>query len=244
MIVSDVMTRKVLSISPDETVEHAANLMLRHGISGLFVVDAKGTLVGVVTEGDLLRRDELGTERHRPWWLRVLVSPGKQALDFTRAHGRKVSDIMTPDVICVATDTPLEDVVETMEKQRIKRVAVTENGHMVGVVARSDLLRALLTHEREKQPPQAQDDDRTIRTHILADLESASWAPLTTLNVTVANGVVDIWGTITNPDERRAICVMAENVPGVKTVHDHLVFVEPYTGTVIESPDDTPQVAN
>jgi CBS domain-containing protein len=233
------MTRKVLSVSPDETVEHAANLMLRYGISGLFVVDAKGTLVGVVTEGDLLRRDELGTERHRPWWLRVLVSPGKQALDFTRTHGRKVSDIMTPEVICVAIDTPLETVVETMEKQRIKRVAVTENGHMVGVVARSDLLRALLTHEREKQPPPGQDDDRTIRAHILADLESASWAPLTTLNVTVASGVVDIWGTITNPDERRAICVMAENVPGVKGVHDHLVFVEPYTGTVIESPDDT-----
>jgi hypothetical protein len=87
MIVSDVMTRKVLSVAPDETVEHAANLMLRHGISGLFVVDAKGTLLAYVTEGDLLRRDEIGTERHRPWWLRVLVSPGKQALDFTRAHG-------------------------------------------------------------------------------------------------------------------------------------------------------------
>jgi CBS domain-containing protein len=240
MIVSDVMTHKVLSVAPDETVEHAANLMLRHGISGLFVVDAKGALVGVVTEGDLLRRDELGTERHRPWWLRILVSPGRQALDFTRAHGRKVSDIMTAEVISVAIDTSLEDVVETMEKQRIKRVAVTADGHMVGVVARSDLLRALLSHEREKQPPQTQDDDRTIRTNILAALESASWAPLTTLNVTVTSGVVDIWGTITDPDERRAICVMAENVPGVKVVHDHLVFVEPYTGTIIESPNDSP----
>ncbi len=239
MIVSDVMTHKVLSIGPDETVEEAANLMLRHGISGLFVVDDKGTLVGVVTEGDLLRRDEIGTERHRPWWLRVLVSPGRQALDFTRAHGRKVRDIMTPEVICVASDTPLEDVVETMEKQRIKRVAVTEGGHMVGVVARSDLMRALLTHERETKAPTTPEDDRTIRAAILAALEAASWAPLTTLNVTVANGVVDVWGTITNPDERRAICVIAENVPGVKQVHDHLVFVEPYTGTVIESPDDT-----
>src|ERR1700675_706534 len=124
MIVSDVMTRKVLSVAPDETVEHAANLMLRHGISGLFVVDQKGTLAGVVTEGDLLRRDEIGTQRHRPWWLRVLVSPNQQALDFTRAHGKRVSDVMTAEVICVAADAPLEDVVETMEKQRIKRVAV------------------------------------------------------------------------------------------------------------------------
>ncbi len=238
MIVSDVMTRKVLSVAPEETVEHAVQLMLRHGISGLFVVDDKGTLAGVVTEGDLLRRDELGTERHRPWWLRVLVSPGKQALDFTRAHGRRVSDIMTPEVISVGSDTTLEDVVELMEKQRIKRVAVTENGHMVGVVARSDLLRALLSHERDKKPPPTQEDDRTIRSEILAALEAASWAPMTTLNVVVASGIVDIWGTITNPDERRAICVMAENAPGVKTVHDHLVFVEPYTGTVIESPDD------
>jgi CBS domain-containing protein len=240
MIVSDVMTRKVLSVAPDETVEHAVLLMLRHGISGLFVVDAKGTLVGVVTEGDLLRRDELGTERHRPWWLRVLVSPGQQALDFTRAHGRKVSDVMTPEVICVATDTSLEDVVEALEKQRIKRVAVTENGHMVGVVARSDLLRALLSREREKTPPLTQEDDRTIRTGILAALEAASWAPMTTLNVTVAGRLVDLWGTITNPNERRAICVIAENVPGVQEVRDHLVFVEPYTGTVIESPDDHP----
>jgi CBS domain-containing protein len=240
MIVADVMTRKVLSVAPDETVEHAANLMLRHGISGLFVVDAKGTLVGVVTEGDLLRRDEIGTQRHRPWWLRVLVSPGKQALDFTHAHGRRVSDIMTPEVICVAVDAPLEDVVETMEKQRIKRVAVTENGHMIGVVARSDLLRALLSRERANKPAATQEDERTIRGAILSGLEAQSWAPMTTLNVTVANGAVDVWGTITNPDERRAICVIAENVPGVKTVHDHLVFVEPYTGTVIESPDDHP----
>ena len=103
MIASDVMTRRVLAVGPDETVDHAANLMLRHGISGLFVVDAKGALCGVVTEGDLLRRDEIGTERHRPWWLRVLVSPGRQALDFTRTHGRKVSDVMTPDVIAKHT---------------------------------------------------------------------------------------------------------------------------------------------
>ena len=239
MNVADVMTRHVISISPDATVEAAAKQMLERGISGLMVVDDKGELAGVVTEGDLLRRDEIGTERHRPWWLRVLVSPGKQALDFTRTHGRKVSDVMTPEVTCVGSNTSLEEVVEVMEKQRIKRVAVQENGHMVGVVARSDLLRALLSREREKQPPTAPEDDRTIRASILATLEGASWAPMTTLNVTVASGVVDVWGTITNPDERRAICVIAENVPGVKEVHDHLVYVEPYTGTVIESPDDT-----
>ena len=227
----------LLSFAEEHQVENASTMRKQEL---MFAILKQLATQGVVTEGDLLRRDEIGTERHRPWWLRVLVSPGRQALDFTRAHGRRVSDIMTPDVICVTTNTPLEDVVETMEKQRIKRVAVTEDGHMVGVVARSDLLRALLSHEREKKPPEAQEDDRTIRAGILAALEAASWAPMTTLNVTVANGVVDVWGTITNPDERRAICVIAENVPGVKDVHDHLVYVEPYTGTVIESPDDRP----
>jgi CBS domain-containing protein len=238
MIVADVMTRHVLSVAPDATVEEAAKLMLSRGISGLFVVDAKGDLAGVVTEGDLLRRDELGTERYRPWWLRMLVSPGRQAADFTRTHGRRVSDVMTESVISVASNANLEEVVETMEKHRIKRVPVTEGGRVVGVVSRSDLLRALVGRVREEAPSAT--DDRSIRAAILDALDNASWAPMTTLNVTVAEGVVDVWGTITNDDERRAICVIAENTPGVKAVHDHLVYVEPYSGTVIEAPDDKP----
>jgi CBS domain-containing protein len=238
MIVADVMTRHVLSVSPDATVEEAARLMLERGISGLFVVDAKGDLAGIVTEGDLLRRDELGTERHRPWWLRMLVSPGRQAADFTRTHGRRVRDVMTDQVISVPSDATLETVVELMERHRIKRVPVTEANRVVGVVSRSDLLRALVGRAREEAPTAT--DDRSIRAAILDGLDRASWAPMTTLNVTVAQGVVDVWGTITNDDERRAICVIAENTPGVKAVHDHLVYVEPYSGTVIEAPDEKP----
>ena len=234
MIVSDVMTRGCVSVAPDSTVEEAAGLMLKHGISGLFVVEGGKALVGIVTEGDLLRRDEIGTQRHRPWWLRILVSPGKQAMDFTRTHGRRVADVMTPDVITVAPGLALSGVVETMEENRIKRVAVTENGKVIGVVSRSDLLRALMSQVRNKQPVT---DDGTLRTAALAALDAQSWTPATSLNVTVAKGVADVWGTIVDPNERRAICVVVENVPGVVTVHDHLVYVEPYSGTVIESPD-------
>ncbi len=208
--------------------------MLERGISGLFVVDAKGDLAGVVTEGDLLRRDEIGTQRSRPWWLRMLVSPGRQAADFTRAHGRKVSDIMTENVVSVPHDAELETVVDLMERHRIKRVPVTRDGRVVGVVSRSDLLRALVGRARSESPTAT--DDRSIRAAILDALDKQSWAPMTTLNVTVAQGVVDVWGTITNDDERRAICVIAENATGAKAVHDHLVFVEPYSGTVIEAP--------
>ena len=238
MIVSDVMTRNVISIAPDATVEDAVKLMLARGISGLFVVDAAGDLVGVVTEGDLLRRDEIGTERHRPWWLRLLASPARQASDFFHSHGRHVRDVMTAEVLTVAHDSPLENVVATMEKNRIKRVPVTKDGRVVGVVSRSDLLRALIGHMRDVPP--AASDDRTLRSAILDSLEAQSWTPMTTLNVTVAKGVADMWGTITNEDERHAIRVVVENTPGVTAVHDHLVYIEPYTGTVIEAPDERP----
>ena len=237
MIVADVMTRNCITIAPDATVEDAVNLMLERHISGLFVLDKAGTLAGVVTEGDLLRRDELGTQRNRPWWLRLLASPARQAHDFTKANGRHVRDVMTADVLCIAQDSPLEDVVEVMEKHRIKRLPVTADGKVIGVVSRADLLRALIGRVRNAEPLAS--DDRTIRTAIMAALESQSWAPTTTLNVTVADRVVDIWGTITNEEERRGIRVIAENAPGVQAVHDHMVYIEPYTGTVIEEPDLT-----
>ena len=236
MIVADVMNRNVIAIAPDATVEEAAKTMLARAISGLFVVDAKGELAGIVTEGDLLRRDELGTQRHRPWWLRLLVSPGRQAADFTHTHGRRVTDVMTPDVIAVAASAPLDEVVEIMEKHRIKRLPVVENQRVIGVVSRSDLLRYLIGHARRALP--AATDDSAIRTTILDALEKQAWAPVTSLNVTVAGGVVDIWGTITDDSQRRAVCVVVENTTGVSKVYDHLVFIEPYSGTVIESPDE------
>ena len=232
MIASDVMTRNVISISPEATVSDAVQMMLERGISGLLVVDASGMLVGVVTEGDLLRRDELGTQRHRSWWLRLIASPGRQAADFTRTHGRKVGDVMTHDVLSIEADASLTDIVALMEQHRIKRVPVVADEHVVGVVSRADLLRALSVAARDNSRPAA--DDRTIRDHILKTLAHESWAPKTTLNVTAMNGVVDLWGTISNDQERRAIGIIAENAPGVTKVIDHLVFVEAYTGTVIE----------
>jgi CBS domain-containing protein len=235
MIASDVMTRSVISVPPDATVADAVELMLERGISGLLVVDNSGTLVGMVTEGDLLRRDEIGTRRQRSWWLRLLASPSRQAADFTRTHGRKVADVMTRDVISVDAKASLSDIVALMEEHRIKRVPVLEGDKVVGLVSRADLLRALSVAARERG---AAADDRSIRERILDTLTHENWAPKTTLNVTVVNGVVDLWGTISNDQERRAICVMAENTLGVRKVVDHLVFVEAYTGTIIEPPPE------
>ena len=236
MNASDVMTRNVLSVTPEATVAEAVELMLERGISGLFVVDDAGVLVGVVTEGDLLRRDELGTERRKSWWLRLIASPGRQAADFTRTHGRKVADVMTHDLVIADANDSLESIVALMEGHRIKRVPVLQGDRVVGVVSRADLLRALSVAARGSAG--AAPDDRGIRDRILDTLANEPWAPRTTLNVTVLNGVVDLWGTIGNDQERRAICVIAENTPGVSKVIDHLVFVEAYTGTVIEPPPE------
>jgi CBS domain-containing protein len=137
-------------------------------------------------------------------------------------------------VVSVDANAPLEEIVALMEEHRIKRVPVLEGDRVVGVVSRADLLRALAAAAREHAAVAA--DDRTIREHILDTLEREPWAPRTTLNVTVVNGIVDLWGTIGNDNERRAISVIAENAPGVKKVIDHLVFVEAYTGTIIEPP--------
>jgi CBS domain-containing protein len=237
MIVSDVMTRRVISVPPDATVKEAAQLMLERAISGLMVVNAKGELVGVVTEADLLRRDELGTQRHRPWWLRLILSPGRQAADFTRTHGRRVHDVMTADVVTVNAGATLADAVETMERHRIKRLPVTEDGRISGIISRADLLRALAVTERREAPLTI--DDQSIRTSILDAMDKQSFAPRTALNVMVADRVVDLWGTITNESERRAICVLAENTPGVQRVNDHLVFIEPYSGSVIDDPQSS-----
>jgi len=233
MNAADVMTRHVISVPPDASIEDAVKLMLDRGISGLLVVDAAGLLAGVVTEGDLLRRSELGTGRQRSWWLRLLVSPGRQAEEFTHAHGRKVSDVMTTDVVSVDGDASLREIVELMEKHRIKRVPVTQQDKVIGVCSRADLLRALAVTEH-KAPPPAPGDDRAVRNHLLDALEKESWTPLATLNVTVTDGTVDLWGTISDEQERRAITVIAENTPGVKKVTDHLVYVEPYSGTVVD----------
>jgi CBS domain-containing protein len=139
---------------------------------------------------------------------------------------------MTTEVVSVDADASLTDIVELMEKHRIKRVPVVQDDRVVGVCSRADLLRALAVTARQAQATPG--DDRAIRNKLLDSLEKEPWTPLATLNVTVSDGVVDVWGTISDEQERRAIMVVAENTPGVKQVNDHLVYVEPYSGTVID----------
>ena len=231
MKVRDVMTRKVLSIEPNADVLQAVRSMLENKISGLPVVDADGNLVGIVTEGDFLRRSETTTERRRPRWLEILVGPGRLADEYVHTHARKVGDVMTTEPHTVTEDTPLEGVVQLMEKHRIKRLPVVRGKLLIGIISRANLLRALAS--LAPTVPEMSETDETIRATLLAELERQKWAPVAFLNVIVRGGVVELWGTITDERERQALIVAAQNVQGVKDVRDHLVWVEPTSGVVI-----------
>lgn len=238
MNVVDVMTRRVTTVGPDATVAEAAQLMLGRSVSGLPVVDKAGLVVGVVTEGDLLRRAETGTERRRSRWLEFLVGPGRVADEYARAHGRRVEEVMTADVVTVTPETPLERVVELMERHRIKRLPVLEGGQLVGIVSRANLLHALA---RLAAAPATASSDAEIQQRLSAEIDNASWAPRACINAIVQDGVIDLYGAITDERERSALRVLAENVPGVKDVRDHLVWIEPLSGMVIEPSPETPR---
>jgi CBS-domain-containing membrane protein len=232
----DVMTRNVVSIGPDATVLQAARLMLKHHISGLPVVDAHGALVGIVSEGDFLRRRETATERRRSRWLEFLMGPGKIASEYTHSHGMKVSEVMADEVLTVDEDTGLEAVVELMERHRIKRVPVTHNGRMTGIVTRSNLMHAMVAMARGE--PAAPKGDAEIRERLLGEIKAQEWAPAAMVNVVVRDGIVELWGAVIDDRQRAALTVAAENIPGVKAVKDHLVWIEPTSGMVIEAPDE------
>jgi CBS domain-containing protein len=234
MQVRDVMTRRVISVAADDTVFNAAQTMLQNAISGLPVTDTADNLVGVVTEGDFLRRAELGTQRRRPRWLQFLVGPGRLADDYVRASGRKVQEVMTEDPCTIAEDDSLENAVDLMERRRIKRLPVLRDGKMVGIISRANLVHALVSLARDTPPPAG--GDSAIRDAILATLGQKGWA--LGIEAVVKDGVVELWGTVMDDRERRACVVACENVAGVRRVHDHLVCVEPMSGMAFPSAED------
>lgn len=229
-----IMTRNVVTIAPDASIHDAAKLMIDHHVSGLPVVDDAGKLIGIVTERDFLRRQELGTEIKRPRWLEFLRGPGRQAVDFVREAGRKVHEIMTPTVYSVIPDAELIDIVDIMERHRIKRVPVVQGDRLVGIVSRHNFVAAIADVTRNTA--EVGTSDALVRRRVLAVLRSREWVP-TGLDVRVKDGVVDIIGFITDENVRQAIVVATENVAGVARVREHLCWVDPMSGTYIPLTD-------
>jgi len=231
-----IMTRPVITVTPETTIVEAAITMLQKHISGLPVVDAAVKQDGIVSEGDFIRRSEINTQRKRGRWLKFLLGTGAAATDYVREHGRKVSEVMTSDPIAITEDATLEEIVNAMETNGVKRLPVMTGDKLVGIVSRANLLQAVAGLAREIPDPTADDDH--IRSRVIAAIEKNDWSPFG-LNVIVRDGIVHLSGVISEERSRQASIVAAQNVAGVTKVHDHLCWVDTMSGMYLESPEDT-----
>jgi CBS-domain-containing membrane protein len=228
MNAADIMTQDVVTITEDAPVRDIVKVLLARRISGVPVVDANGAVVGLVSEGDLLRRAELGTQKRRGSWLAFFTGTATLADEYVRAHGEVARDIMTRSVVSVGPEAGLGQIADLMEERRIKRVPVIDGGKLVGIVSRSNLLRALASTAPE--PDTTVSDDAAIRTGLLAELAKQPWSRRSDNSIVVSDGVVHLWGLVTTREEQRALELAAKGVPGVKQVQSHMIVLseEPY----------------
>ena len=221
MQAKDIMTRDVITVTQDNAVRDVAGIMLDNRISAVPVVDTSGSLVGIVSEGDLMHRSESGTRHRRSWWLSLLSGNDVLANEFVKEHSRQVADVMTRDVITASPQATLGDIAELLEKNRIKRVPIVEKGKLVGIVSRANLLQALI-----RQPVHVEGgdtNDAQIHQRVMARLKAEPWRP-TWLNVRVEHGFVVLWGSATSQAQKKAARLAAELVPGVVRVDDNIVI--------------------
>jgi CBS domain-containing protein len=226
----DVMVSPVITVTPDTSVTETADILLKNRISAVPVVDA-GALVGIVSESDLMRRAEAGTERRRSWWLELLASTDTIAAEYVKAHARKVGDIMTTWPVTVSEETPLAEIADLLEARQIKRVPVVRDGKVVGIVSRSNLLQAFASMRRQTAQ-EAKPDDRTLRLRVLKTIDDAHLTRAYAMNVTVKDANVDLWGMVSTAEEKKALRVAAEVTPGVASVRDNIQVQPPMSAGI------------
>jgi CBS domain-containing protein len=217
----DIMTPSVVTATPDMTIYDAARLFVDNHIGGMPVVDADGQVVGIISHSDLLHRVENDTcHQKRPWWLEFLLSsPREQAARYVKEHGHVVGDVMCDQVISISEDMPLDQIADLMERRHLKRAPVLKDGKLVGIVSRSNLIRALASVAPAVDS--ASHDDASLRDAIVLEMHGQGWG-LAKQAVLVKDGVAHLWGVIESEEEKRAIRIAAEGVPGVKRVEYHL----------------------
>jgi CBS domain-containing protein len=222
MKAADVMVTTVVTVGPECSIENVADTLLENRVSAVPVVSNGGDLVGIVSEGDLIRRTEIDTERRRSRWLALLIGTQPLAAEFVKSHAGRVADVMTRDVIVATPDTPLRHIAALLEKNGIKRVPIVSNGKLVGIVSRANLVQALASARKEIKAAAAT-SDRMIREELLSRLRKEPWARTSRLNVIVHDGTVELWGTVRSRAEKQAIRSAAEVTSGVRAVNDNLI---------------------
>jgi CBS domain-containing protein len=219
-----IMSRSVITVTPETSVVDAAKLMLRHHISGLPVVSPTGELVGIVSDGDFIRRAEIGTERKHGRWLGQLVGRGRIGADFVQSHGRTIGEIMTPQPVTVSEDTALPEIVRTMENRNVKRLPVVNGDRLVGIVTYTDFVQAIADLDPEVPGPTPCDD--ILRSEILTALDAAA-CKACRFNVVVRDGIAYLSGAVRNDNERLTAAVAARSVTGVREVRDRMWLYPP-----------------
>jgi CBS domain-containing protein len=221
MKAQDVMVSPVVTVDENSAVRDLAKLLLANRISAVPVVNSGGEIVGIVSEADLMHRSEVGTERASSWWLALISGERALAAEYVQSHALRVKDVMTRDVQTVHPDTPLVEIADLLEEKHIKRVPVVNDaGELVGIVSRSNIVQAIASVRPNLEISLP---DTAIRERLITELKNQSWSHVHKLNVTVTNGVVDLWGFAQSEKERQAIRVAAESIPGVAAVNDHLM---------------------
>jgi CBS domain-containing protein len=222
----DIMVRNVFSVSPEASVQQAANILFKNRISAAPVVDEHGRLIGIISEGDLLRRVELESDYRRSWWLKIFArkSKGALAIEYRKSHARRVKDVMTRRVITARPATPLRDIAALLEKNRIKRVPIVANRKVIRIVSRANLIQALASFRKESE--QSTITDSMIRKRIMAHFKSEQWSKHSLLNATVQGGTVKLWGIVDSEAEKEAARLAAEQVAGVQAIENN-VIVQP-----------------
>ena len=227
MKAKDVMTTEVVYADPETSVRAIAQTLLKRRISAVPVADDDGRVIGIVSEGDLMRRPESETERPRSWWLELIETPEDRASQYLKSHGLTARDVMTREPVTVTEDTPLEEIAMLLERKAIKRVPVLRDGKLVGIVSRADLLHGLVARASQavKPAPLAP----PTREAVVAGIRDAGLSH-GYVNVVVADDAVHLWGAVDSALQRDALALAAKSTPGVTRVENHLVVVPAQVG--------------
>jgi CBS domain-containing protein len=222
MKAADVMVRDVITVKPDDKVADAVELLSTYDISALPVVDDNRRIVGILSEADLIQREEIGTQNQHQRWLEAILPASKLAKEFAKSHGQRVEEVMTTRVVAASENTSLSEIAKLLEKHRIKRIPIVEEGVLVGIVSRSNLIQALASaqaHAQDEEP----ESDRQIRLDLLDRLAHQQWTDFGERNVIVNHGIVHLWGLVGTAAEHKALLALAEEVPGVVSVSDEMI---------------------
>ena len=218
----DVMTKDVLTVGPDTTVGDIAALLVSHRIGAVPVVSGDRKLIGIVSQTDLVHRSETGTEKRRKWWLEAFADPDAKAREYVKSHGHKAQDVMTRLIVSVSEGASLAEVADVLDTHRIRQVPVVSDGRLAGMISRADLVRALA--EISIVAPAPRPDSGALQKAIWDQIKAQSWLKTAFVNLSVKDGVVELWGAVDSHDQRRALAVLVKGVPGVVKVEDNVTL--------------------